>query len=228
MVWNPGLSDVPEFTLFNTLIPGSRSVRFCMPPRYRDWGPSMHVDGDRCLGTLNGDGPLVTDPAQAILVVRLVHQEGQTVFIIARIQALIKHACSVNTDSFVPWDEWRRGAVVMVAPSHISRRNSCPFVRGVHVIFVKPSAPQNEHGEYGLHFYLHILDFSRRACGVLPLRDDGDGAERTALFEDGRDFLVQENDQTIEQRLDSLGNGNFMFLVSNFCCWTSGGRLMVW
>ena len=52
----PNYPDVPEFTLFNTLIPcGSR--RFRVSPRYHGWWLCAHVDGDRCLGTLDQHKP---------------------------------------------------------------------------------------------------------------------------------------------------------------------------
>ena len=100
--------DVPEFTVFDTLVSRSHqanSRRFCGPPRYRGWLPSVHVDSDRCLGTLDWDRPFTTDPTQAVLVVKLVGPNGSKVLLVVRIQTLIEHLRS-TTDACVPWDVW--------------------------------------------------------------------------------------------------------------------------
>ena len=66
-------------------------------------------------------------------------------------------------------------------------------------------------------------DFSRRGYSILPLLSTGDGAKRTASFEDGRDFWLQENERMDERGFDSLGD-NFMYLVSDSLhCWKSDG-----
>ena len=165
----------------------------------------MFVDSDRCLGTLDRDRLFITDPTQAILVVQLVSNHGERVLIIVRIQTLIEHLCSINTDACAPWDEWKVGAVVMkvIRPGG-SDGVPHPLVQGARVILVKRRAgPGNNN-----NFYPCTFDFSRWGCSILPLLDEVDGTERRALFEDGRNFSLQENERMSEWGFNSLGNGN--------------------
>ena len=111
--------DVPELTLFDTHVPHGHPVnsrRFRMPLRYHDWFGSVRIDSDRCLGKLDRDRSFTTDPAQAVLVVKLLSRHGQCVLLIVRIQILIELVCSMNADACVPWDVWGRGVVVMEIP----------------------------------------------------------------------------------------------------------------
>ena len=66
--------DPPEFTFFNTLVPQDhpsnlRRLRF--PQRFRKCVPEVTVDMEMPLGALRRDGPLIVDPTQTLLVVRL-------------------------------------------------------------------------------------------------------------------------------------------------------------
>ena len=40
-----------------------------------------------------------------------------------------------------------------------------------------------------------------------------------ALFEDGRDFSLQESERMFEWGFNSLGSGNFIYLVSSHHRW---------
>lgn len=181
IVWHPGHSHpsgTPEFTLFNTLVPRGHPVfsrRFRAPWIYRDWFPFVHLDCDRCLGTLDQDRALATDPTQAIFVVELVSRDRDEsrVLLVVRIQALIEHMYSVSTGDYVPWHKWGKGVVVMGIP-HRSN-SSRPLVQGSHVVMAD-------------HPHLRTFDFSRRGCGVL-LR--WYGVEWWTLFEDGRVVPLQ-------------------------------------
>ena len=216
--------DAPEFSIFNTLIPHNHpgnSWRFCAPSRYHHWLPSVHVDSDRCLGSLDRDRPFTTDPTQAVLAVKLVSPNGSSVSLVVRIQTLIEHVHS-TADARVPWDVWGRNSVVIevLTPSY-ARSGPCPLVQGVHAIFVKlPPAGRNHHHPHFLTF-----DLSRRGWSILPLWD-GDGTERRAIFEDGRKFLLQGGGSVVRWRIYSLGDDKLMYLVSCFRRWESTSRLM--
>ena len=201
---------VPEFTVFDTLITRghpANSRRFHLPPRYTGWQPSVHVDHGRCLGTLDRDRLLITDPTQAILVLELSSVDGGRVYIIVRIQILIEHLCAVGMGDCVSWDEWGRGATVMKI-SMDDHGDRYPLVQGAHLILV----------EMDITPRLRTFDFSRRSCSILPLC----GTERRALFEDGRNLSLQGGEDMTEWRLDSLGDGGFVYLVSCFHHWRSG------
>jgi len=226
------LPDVLEFTLFDTLDPRGypvKSQRFCLPSRYRNWTPSMHVDGDRCLGTLDRDKPLTTDPTQAILVVKLVGPSRLRVLLIVRVRTLIDHVRSKGTGARVPWDIWGRGTAVIEVPMR-SQGNPYPLVQGVHVIIVEmytrmytyitPGVDENHH-----HPHLCIFDLSKRGRSALPLWGEGGGTERRVLYEDGRKLLLQGGEGMVEWGFDPLGDGKFMYLVSRFCRWKCGDRL---
>ena len=218
--------DVPEFTLIDTLVLAGHSAnsrRFRLPQRYRDLRPIIHVDGDRCLGTLDRDRPLITDPTQAVLVIELEGDEQQ-VLVIVRIQTLVGHLRSVGADGCVPWDEWKGGAVVMKVPRHGSGGScSSPLVQGVRVILQKVDNPIRYPGR----FHLSTFDFSRRGFSILPYLDEGDGAERKASFKDAQDFLIQGYDKTADSMIDSLGDNNFIQTVSSFLRWKMVTWLMV-
>ena len=215
IVSTPSSSDVPEFTLFDTLALGSHlasSRRFCVPQEYRGWLATVCLDPGRCLGTQDWDRPLITDPTQAVLVVEL-DGHRQRDLIIVRIQTLVGHLRSVGTDGCVPWDEWKGGAVVMEVYRR-SGRGSHLFVQGVRVIFVeKHTTTPGVDGQ----IYLSTFDFSRRCFGALP-PDRGDGVERVSH---GRDFLLQKTEGVGLWELELLGDDSFVYLVSNFHCWKS-------
>ena len=220
----PDTPPIPEFTIFDTLVPPNHKARlrrFCMPERYRDWFPVLCADGDRYLGTL--DRPLTTDPAQAILVIKLVSPDGPRVLLIVRIQTLIKCVHSMSPDTCSPWEEWGRGAAVMEVPTHASAYEG-PFllIQGVRVTWVNATP-----GVDGLFLpNLCSFDLGRRGWSILPLRDEGNGTERRLSFEDGQQISLQGNDGMVESRFDHLEEGKFMYLVSHSCCWKRYGTLM--
>ena len=91
---------------------GSR--RLNLPSQYdTDRDAHIHVDRGRSLGTPDRDGPIITGPAQAILVVRLTKLYYGNVLFVLRIQPLIERVCSSRTDADIPWDEWGRGAAII-------------------------------------------------------------------------------------------------------------------
>jgi len=113
----PDRTGNAQFILYNTLLlqnhPGSFR-RFCFPQKYRSWFPLTNTDYDMPPGTVDRDGPLVTDPTQAALLVKLLGREGaDRVLFIFRTQALVDHACSTSADTDIPWDEWGRGTMTM-------------------------------------------------------------------------------------------------------------------
>jgi len=221
----PDTPPVPEFTVFDTLVPRNhqaRSRRFCVPARYRGWLPALYLDGDRCLGTL--DRPLTTDPAQAILVIKLISPDGSRVLLVVRIQTLIDLCVhSMNPDTCVPWEEWGRGAAVVEIPRCAGAyKGPFLFIQGVHVTWVNATLVADD-------LYLPILysyDLSRRGWSILPFRDEGDGTERRVSFENRREISLQENDEMAEYRFHPLREGQFMYLVSRSRRWESGGMLI--
>jgi len=227
IVLSPRNTLVPEFTLFNTLVPRNHPVgsrRFRIPPIYQGWFPTMYVDGDRCLGTLDRDRPLATDQTQAVFAVKLFSPDGPRVFLIVRIQTLIEHVGSMSVDACVSWDEWGRGVAVMEVPE-CARGGPFPLVQGVHVTLVMPCVTPGSDGSH-LHPNLYTFDLSRRSWSTLLLRDEGDGTGRRVLFEDGRKLSLHGTQEMADCGFDSLGDGKFMHLVSRFCRWKSGGTLM--
>ena len=227
------IPDAPEFALFDTLAPYGHPVnsrRFRLPPRYDNWTPSVHVDGDRCLGTLDRDKPLTTDPTQAIVVVKLVGHSTQRVLLIVRIRTLIQHVHSTSADTCVSWDVWGSGAAVLEVPM---RGRSSPYllVQGVRVTIVRmytkmyctPGVDENHR-----HPHLCTFDLSQRGWSVLPLWGEDGGTERRVLFEGGRKLFLQGGEGMVECGFDPLGDGKFVYLVSSFRTWKCGGRLTPW
>ena len=226
IVLTPAASPVPEFTIFDTLVPRNhqvRSRRFCVPTRYCDWWyPFLHVDGDRCLGTLGR--PLTTDPAQAVLAVRLVSLDGPQVFLIVRVQTLIECVRSMSLDTCVPWEEWGRDAAVMEVPDLEDTspyEGPFPLIQGVRVSWVNATPDV----DYLPH--LCSFDLSRRGWSALPLRGEGYGTERKVAFEDGRQISLQGDEGMPESQFYPLGDCKFVYLVSRSCRWKVGGMLML-
>ena len=226
MVLTPN-APVPGFTLFDTFVSRNHPVgsrRFCMPLRYRDWFPVLHIDSDMCFGARDRNGPLATDPAQAVLVIKLVRSsesQGPLVvwMLVVRTQTLIERMHSVSADAPIPWEEWGRGAVVIEVPEHASvGRGPYPLVQGVHVIWVTTYTAPGDDG-YPSPPRLCTFDFSRRGWSILPLLNEGGGTMRRASFEGGRQLLLQGDEGMAESGFKSLGDGKFMYLVSCFHRW---------
>ena len=163
------------------------SRRFSLPQRYHGRRVLVHVDQDRSSGALNRDGPFITDPTQAVLVVELPKFDHHSaVLLVVRIQDLIKRVCSAHVDVPIPWDEWGRGAVVMEDQEF--NYNLFIHVHGTHLVVLKTPYPYGR----GDHFRVSIFDFSRHGCGTLPLWDEGgNGAGRKTSFSDGREFVCE-------------------------------------
>jgi len=221
MVWVPrGTLDVPEFTLFDTLVPRGHQVnsrRFRVPLGYDNCSPTVFPDGDQCFGTPDLGRPLTTDPTQAVFVVKLATPRGARALLIVRIHTLIEYVRSTSADACVPWDEWGRGAAVMDISQHYGASDGpYPLVHGARMIVVKKSTIR---GIDGHHHNLYAFDFSQRSWSTLPLRDGGDGVERRVAFNHGRNLMLRGDDEMSERGFDSLGNGRFMYLVSPCYCW---------
>jgi len=229
MVLTPDNTSIPEFTIFDTLVPRNRPVcsrRFRLPPRYHGWLPVVYVDSDGCFETPDPDRPLTTDPTQAVLIMKLATPGRPRVLLIVRIQALIDHMHSMSTDTCVPWDEWGRGAVVMEVPERASvDRGPYVLVQGVHVTWATMFVTPGVDG-YLPRPHLFTFDLSRRGWSTLALRDEGNGTERRGLFKDGQHFLLQGNREMNDWGFHSLGDGRFVYLVSSSRCWKSGRTLM--
>ena len=203
-----------QFIVFNTLIPQDcpmSSRRLDLPPQYdSDRCALIHVDQDRSLGTLDRDGPIITDPTQAILVVKLTKLYHGDVLLVVRIQPLIECVCSPRTGAHIPWDEWGRDAVIMENP--VSRYGLDVYVHGTHLVlleipyqFVQRGCPR-----------VRTFDFCRHGCSALPLWHKGGGAERKALFLDGSEFVLEATGAGVATPwggTGSQGDGNF-FQVS--------------
>ena len=224
-----GALDAAEFTLFDTLVPRGHPVnsrRLRVPLRYSDWVPSVYVDSDGYLGMSNPGDPLTTDPTQPVFVLRLVSRYGPRLLLIVRTQVLIDCVFSANADADVPWEEWERAVVIMEAPMDGNvHSDPYPLVQGLHVILVKLHTTPGV-GEDHPHSHFRTFDLSRRGWGILPRLDEGDGAVRRVLPEAGRDFLCQGDEGMVEWGINSWGDGRFMYLVSCYRRWRSGGVLM--
>ena len=200
--------------LFNTLVSqdDSRSLRrFRVPQRYRNWFPSVIIDRGMPLGTLNQDEPLIVDPAQAFIVIELFRGEVSTLAsIVLRTQALIRHSCSMSTDTHIPWEEWGKDAMIIEIPTlHLKF-----YVQGTQMIEAKMRRVPGGGME---HICLRTFDFSKRGCSTL--RSEGCEVVPAAWYENGRDLFLEGRGNVEEQEFDSLGNGTFCYLVSFFCHW---------
>ena len=202
--------SLAELALFDTLLLQGhpRNLRrFHIPMRYRNRFSSIITDRDGSLGTQ--DGPLIIDPAQTILVVRLFDtDEPLRILLVLRIRALITRACSMSSDTCIPWEEWERDVMVMEMPRH----DTHIFVQGVHVTVVKK---RTHIGDDADNLRLRTFDFSLR--GSSTLLDKGGRAGRTDFYEGGRDFSLEGSRGALNWELNSLGNGTFYSLVSCPC-----------
>ena len=198
----------PTLTVFNTLIRqacSGSSRRLSFPSGcYEEDDVLLRVDQDRCLGTSNGDGPLITDPTQAILVIEFLAPQWRCILLAVRVQALIESICSTCTDGPIPWGDWGRGAVFMVTPRFSP--DSPIYVHGTHVMV---GAPLRQRDRVSIRTF----DFGRRGRSVLPLWDEEDGGdERRALFEGGQEFMLEG--VMWWSNIRSLGDGQLFGPVS--------------
>ena len=162
------------------------SRRLNFPPQYDTGGDThIHVDQGRSLGTPDRNGPIITDPAQAILVVRLTKLYYGDVLFVVRIQSLIiERVCSSWTDTHIPWDEWGKGAVII--DNLQSRYGFDVYIHGTRLVLLKILHHRPNRG-----LRVRTFDFGRRACGALPLWDQDGGAVRKTSFSDGSEFVFE-------------------------------------
>ena len=205
------------FVLFNTLLqqgrPGS-SLRFHAPPIYHKSAPSAYFDRHLPLPLRAFDhhGPLIIDPTQAIHVICFSRSgRGHYVVLAFRVQALIERACSLSTNTDIFWHEWQGGSVALVVPDP---GNSSVLVQGLHVITVTPHVV---YRRYGAQLCLRIFDFGLRACGSFSGIVKCDESVRAAWDKDGRIVFLEESEDLEEDKIESLGNGIFFYLVSHLC-----------
>ena len=182
---------------------------FCLPARYRDWATSMDID----YGTPDQDRPFIVDPTQAFIVLQFFGGEKLSrVWVILRTQALIEHASSVGTETYIPWEEWGRDAIVMEMPMF----TLTVYVQGVHMVEVGTQSFSD--GEVEMDYMcLRTFDFSK--WGYSTLCDEGGEAVRETWYEDGRELLLEESEDMDGPEFGSLGNGILYSLVSCLCHW---------
>ena len=205
-----GYTDGPELFVFNTLLPQDhpRNMRrFRIPPKYRERNFHVNLDYYRSLGTVNREGPLITDPTQAILIMSLSPTPTEPhVYLVLRKQALIEHACSMHADVQIPWDEWGRGAVAMETPPG---RICLTIIHGARLLVM-----HSTHFDPSKHRTINVFDFSRRGSAALPLSDgDGGGTKRRAVFGDERSCEFFEGDG-IGSSDRKLGDSMMSYIVS--------------
>lgn len=196
-------STGPELLVFNTFVPQDHPGnlrRFRFPPKYFYWRAYVHLDHDRSLGTVNRDGPLVTDPTQAILVVGLTRGPSWPgTLLILRVQPLIESVCSSGNGVQILWDRWRRGSVAI----EISQYDQILLtaIHGAHVL-VMYHCDDIVNGNS-----LHLFDFSRKGSAALPLSDENDGGtERRAMFEGRRSRMFEVGRQVKLWIRQSIGD----------------------
>ena len=208
-----------EFILFDTLLPQDhpRNLRRAHPPLiYRDWLSLVIGLRNTSWGAFDRHGPLIVDPTQAIHVVDFFRRgSGDHATLAFRTQTLIEQVCSPSTGTDIPWSEWGRDSVALEFPVFDDSDIPNTLVQGHHLITVeKCVVPSNDQRQ----LRLRIFDFSLRACETLS--DIGEGGEsvRVVRYEDGRDLFLEGSEDLKEYELDSLDNGIFFHLVSDFCC----------
>ena len=203
----------PEPLVVNTLVPQDHPKnlrRFKFPEKYRNMGAYMHRDRDRSLGAVDRDGPLITDPAQAILMIGLsAHLPKLSVLLVVRIQPLIELACSTRTEIEVPWDEWGRGSVAVEIPQTPASSIYSPTIHGSRLLVMHSIEGTGERRG------LRVFDFSRKGSAALPLSDESDsGAERKVLFTDRPSCAFEGVDWRELRYLQSVGDSIAFHTVS--------------
>jgi len=205
------------FTLANTLVSQdrpSRFLRFQVPTKYRNWIPFASTNCVMPFGTLNQDEPFVVDPTQAFIILQLFGEVTDRVLIVLRTQALIEHACSMGTDTYIPWEEWGRDAIVMEMPTS----DSVIYVQGVHVVEEQMrKVPGSDHTN---HTSIRVFDFSKRGCSTLC--DEGCETVWAAWYKEGRELLLEGSQNVGRLEFGSLSDGVFYSLVSRPRCWETG------
>jgi hypothetical protein len=101
----------------------------------------------------------------------------------------------MNTETYIPWDEWGRDAIVMETPAF----SSAVCVQGVHAVEAEIQMVPGS----GACMYLRTFDFSKRGCSSLC--DEGGGAVQAAWYDDGRDLFLVGSGNVLKLDLGSLG-----------------------
>ena len=208
----PGGIGITKLTVFNTLVPQDHpgNIRqLGLPQEYHERTAKIYVDHDRLLGMPNRDEPLIADPAQAVFVVKLMGdwESESPAFLVVRMRTLIKQTYSTRADSYVPWSEWGRDAVVMEGSAL-----QCVFVHGARVVVVREYIGRDLG--WPRPCIVQAINFSLQGCSFLPVWAGGGGTEKRVLLQ-GRGFptsWLNGRDQTSAHEL--LSDGNFFFLVS--------------
>jgi len=195
--------------VLNTLIPQDHPgnlLRLGAPQQFYSWNATVHIDHDRPLGPPNIDEPLVTDPAQAVLVVEIMRGRDPPTSLAIRMQALIEQPCSTRVGSHVPWGEWGADAVIMQAPMFDDQ--PATFVHGARVMVVWTRVTYRDWlEEYCYEVY--TLDFSQRGRSSLPHWCGGDGGPGGGCIKFEPAYGMSSWDT-----LTSLSDGSLYFLVS--------------
>jgi len=198
--------------LINTLISQDlqRNFRlFCIPTRYSDLIAPTSIDYDMSLGTLDQDGPFTVDQTQAFIILQFFGgEEPNCGWVILCTQALIEHACSMRTETYIPWEEWGRDAIVMGIPTF----SPAIYVQGVHAVEAAMRTVPDSFGR--VHIYLRTFNFSKWGCSTFC--DEGGEAVRETRYEDGRGLFLKGSDVGLVE-FGPPGNSVFYSVVSRLC-----------
>lgn len=218
MVYSLPRSGRPyELVFFNTSTrqddpTNPRRLRF--PQKYSYHFLVVRIDPEVAFGRSNQEDPLIIDPTQAFLALKLWggHPPGNLLLLL-RTQTLITHACSTSENAYISWNELGRDAVLVELPSHR------PFLaQGLHIF----TEPRIFPDDYSQNPRIRIFNFRRWGSNV-P-RDGSFGTLGTDWHEEGQDFLFQGYHGG---ELDSLGDGLFYKLVSHFHRYKTSGMMIL-
>lgn len=176
---------------------------------HRAWGVRIHTDSE---GSRNGgscDGPLIADSTQSVVVIVLRPHDygefpsGETVLVV-RVAALVRYMSSARSGEHIPWDAWKRDAIVAENPHH-----NVSYIRisvhGTRVLFVT----HDWRGGYRFQAY----DFSRWGCRALVRVGDGE-MERMVMPNPEKVWFPTMPNNRLEN-MRTLGNSLVVCTVSN-------------
>jgi len=205
----------PELVVFNTLVsqdhPGSFQ-RFRFPLKYSQWSAEVYPNNYRRLGATGRDGPLIVDPTQAVLIVRLKGSLWDHIIFAMEKRLLIERVCSSRTQvHHIPWEEWGGSTMaVMIVPD-----DSAYYPIITHGTRVTMFSGANPRSYYVTP--IRTFDFSRRGRAALPLftEDEEDETERMLVFEDKRSAFEWDGELNMCE-LRSLGDSILIYVLSPF------------